>query len=186
MAGIYVASDYWSSDNAAAVAISHGSDVTHWDMVKVPKAQNVKVWGECTVITNGSNVKMYCRDHSGKCKALYSESSDFGNTWSEMDASNLPMIDSKPYAGTLSNGQKYLICSCASDINARDPLTIALTEKDESKFSKIMIIDQGKTLSYPYAIESNGKLYIAYSSTAEGLNRNSAELAIIDLDDLKL
>ena len=102
-----------------------------------------------------------------------------------MALSDLPMIDSKPYAGTLSTGQHYLICSCAKGIKERNPLTIALTEKGNDKFSKILIIDEGKTLSYPYAIESNNKLYVAYSSSTEGYNRNSAELAIIDIEDLK-
>jgi Neuraminidase (sialidase) len=185
MPGIYVASDYRSADNAAAVAISHGSDILHWDMVKIQRTEDVRVWGECCVVVNGSHIKMYCREHSRKLKALYSESFDFGNTWSEMALSDLPMIDSKPYAGTLSTGQHYLICSCAEDISERNPLTIALTEKGEDKFSKIYSIDSGKLLSYPYAIESDKKLYVAYSSTTEGYNRNSAELAIIDIEDLK-
>ncbi|MBQ7976946.1 MAG: exo-alpha-sialidase [Clostridia bacterium] len=185
MPGIYVASDYKSPDNAAAVAISRGSDILHWDMVKIERAEDVKVWGECCIAVNGSNIKMYCREHSGKLKALYSESFDFGNTWSEMALSDLPMINSKPYAGTLSTGQKYLICSCAQEINARDPLTIAISEKGEDKFSKIYTIDSGKILSYPYAIEVDKKLYVAYSSTTEGFNRNSAELAIIDIEDLQ-
>ncbi len=185
MPGMYVASDYWSADNTAAVAISHGSDILHWDMVKLKRAEDVRVWGECTITVDGSHCKMYCREQSPKLKALYSESFDYGKTWSELDLSNLPMIDSKPYAGTLSTGRNYLICSCAKDIKARDPLTIALTEKGEDKFSKIFIIDSGRTLSYPYAIESDGKLYVAYSSSTEGYNRNSAELAVIDIEMLK-
>lgn len=185
MPGIYVASNYRSADNAAAVAISHGSDILHWDMVKIQRTEDVRVWGECCITANGSHIKMYCREHSGKYKALYSESFDFGQNWSVMDLSDLPMIDSKPYSGTLSTGQRYLICSCAKDIKERNPLTIALTEKGEEKFSKILIIDNGIMLSYPYAIESNNKLYVAYSSTTEGYNRNSAELAIIDIEDLK-
>lgn len=185
MPGIYVASDYRSPDNAAAVAISHGSDILHWDMVKIQRTEDVRVWGECCITVNGSNIKMYCREHSGKNKALYSESFNFGQNWSVMDLSDLPMINSKPYSGTLSTGQHYLICSCAEDISERNPLTIALTEKGENKFSKIYSIDSGKKLSYPYAIESDGKLYVAYSSTTEGYNRNSAELAIIDTEDLK-
>lgn len=186
MAGIYVASDYFSSENTAAVAISHGSDVLHWDMIKLEYSEDVKVWGECSVIVNGSHISLYCREHSRKLKALYAESFDFGNTWSKLNVSNLPMIDSKPYAGKLSTGQRYLICSCADGIRERNPLTIALTEKGEESFSKILVIDEGKALSYPYAIEANNKLYVAYSSTTEGKNRNSAELAIIDIEDLAL
>lgn len=186
MAGIYVASDYRAPENTAAVAISHGSDVLHWDMVKFEYADGVRVWGECTVIADGARITLYCREHSKKLKALCARSLDFGCTWSVLDVSNLPMIDSKPYAGRLSNGQRYLICSCADEIRTRDPLTIALSEAGEDTFSKIFVIDEGKILSYPYAIEADNKLYVAYSSSTEGKNRNSAELAIIDMKDLKL
>lgn len=115
MAGIYVASDYFSSENTSAVAISHGSDVLHWDMIKLEYSENVKVWGECSVIVNGSHISLYCREYSRKLKALY--------------------------AGKLSTGQHYLICSCAEGIRERNPLTIALTKKGEESFSKILMID---------------------------------------------
>lgn len=184
MSGIAVDADYFSPHNPAAVAISHGMDILHWDMVKIEKAEHVKVWGECSVIVNGNNCKLYCREHSNKLKLLYSESNDFGKTWSEMDLSNMPMVASKPYAGKLSDGRNYLICSSAKDILSRDPLTIALTEKGEVAFSKIYIIDEGGCLSYPYAIELDKTLYVAYSS-GDGGNRNSAKLAIIDIGDLK-
>lgn len=204
MTGAYIDSDYTSPNNAAAVAISHGSDIMHWDMVKINRAKDVRVWGECGVIVNGNHCKMYCREDSKKLKALYSESFDYGRTWSEMDLSNLPMIDSKPCVGTLSTGQHYLICSCASNIadadrplvgdmqwstiNGRDPLTIALTEKGEETFSRLYSIDGGKVLSYPHAIQVDKKLYVVYSSAVsnvDGFNRNSAELAIIDIDELR-
>ena len=93
------------------------------------------------------------------------------------------MIDSKPYAGRLSNGRGYLICSCAEDIQCRSPLTIALTEKGADTFSCIYKIAEGNALSYPYAVETDGKLYIVYSS-GSGINRNNAMLAIIDMEDL--
>jgi len=190
MAGISLGADYYATDNTAAVAISHGSDILHWDMVKVDHPEDVRVWGECTVIVHGSHCKLYCREHSGKHVALYSESFDYGNTWSDLNLSDLPMTDSKPYAGTLSTGQNYLICSCAADIAWRDPLTIALTKKGEDQFSKIYRIIGGRIGSYPYAIEHDNKLYVAYStqpwsSLKDGGNRNSAELAIIDIEDLQ-
>lgn len=187
MSGMYVADSFRSSDNRAAAAISHGADIFHWDMVKIEKAKDVQVWGECSLIPDGDVFRMYCRESSGKRCALYSESHDCGRSWSVMGSSNLPMIDSKPYAGKLSNGCGYLICSCAKDIAARNPLTIALAKKGEDKFSKIYKIADlnGYALSYPYAIEIDQKLYVAYSS---GLmqNRNSAMLAIIDLADLRV
>jgi len=184
MPGIYVAEDYMSPNNRAAVAISRGSDILTWDMVKIERSDDVRVWGECSLIVDGKNCKMYCREHSGKNIALYSESNDYGKSWSIMKSSNLPMTDSKPYSGRLSNGCGYLICSCAKDIAGRNPLTIALTKKNENKFSKIYKIAEGETLSYPYAIEADNKLYVAYSSGSYG-NRNSAMLAIIDMENLE-
>lgn len=186
MPGIYVGADSTTPDNTAAVAISHGSDVLHWDMVKLRRSEAVRVWGECSVVVEGAICRLYCREHSGKRVVLYAESSDYGTTWSELDVSNLPMIDSKPYAGTLSTGQHYLLCSCAKDIADRNPLTIALTKKGESTFSKLYSIDSGKVLSYPYAVEYDGKLYVAYSSATEHGNRNRAELAIIDIRELQV
>ena len=183
--GIYVGSGYYDTDNGAAVAISHQDDLLHWDMVKLPIADDVQVWGECCIVAEGSHLRLYCREHSRKLVALYSESSDFGRTWTTLGASNLPMIDSKPYSGTLSDGRHYLISSCAQDITARNPLTIALTRPGEADFSTIYTVDSGKILSYPYAIEIDRKLYIAYSSSTEGRNRNSAVLAIVDIEDLK-
>ena len=41
-------------------------------------------------------------------------------------------------------------------------------------------------LSYPYAAEYNGKLYVIYSNDGgRGGNRNSCELAIVPVDKLK-
>ena len=185
MPGIYVGSGYHAEDNAAAIAISRGSDILHWDMVKIEHEERVQVWGECCITVNGSYLKMYCREHSKQLKALYSESFDYGRTWTKMDLSNLPMIDSKPYSGTLSDGRHYLICSCAEDIQKRNILTIALTKKGEDQFSEIYVINEGAILSYPYAIEVDRKLYVAYSSSTEGHNRNHAMLAIINIDHLK-
>jgi len=183
MSGIYVASGYKDPDNSAAVAISHGSDVLHWDMVKLDRSEDVLVWGECSVTVRKNKCRLYCRQHPGPLKALYAESLDYGKTWTTLDSSDLPMIDSKPYCGTLSTGQDYLICSSAADIHGRDPLTIALTEPGKDAFSKIFAIDEGSVLSYPYAIELNRMLYVAYSSAEGYTNRNAAKLAIIDLKE---
>ncbi len=183
MPGAFIADDYFSPDNTAAVAISKGGDLMHWEMVSLPFADGVKVWGECSLLVNGAHIKLFCREHSCKYKALFSESFDFGRTWSILGRSDLPMIDSKPYSGTLSDGRNYLLCSSASDIRARDPLTIALTEPGEETFRKIYKIEEGAVLCYPYAIEVDKKLFVAFSRASEPGNRNSAELAIIDIQE---
>ena len=48
MAGVRV-----GDGNPAAVAISHGDDLTNWDLVVIPKAPG-KMWGESSVMVEGS------------------------------------------------------------------------------------------------------------------------------------
>ena len=108
------------------------------------------------------------------------------------------MAGSKPCSGVLSNGQRYLICSTAADGgNRRSPLTIAVSKPGMNTFSKVFVIrhavfedgpgesDGSAALSYPYAIEYQGKLYIGYSNNGErNGNNNSAELAVVAIEKL--
>jgi hypothetical protein len=190
------------SGDPAAVAISRGDDLTKWDLVVVPKSAGLKMWGESTVFLDGRRVINIARCDGKQPLALVAVSEDCGRTWTESRPSNLPMAASKPYAGTLSTGQHYLICSTTADGgNDRSPLTLALSRPGETVFSKVLVIrhalfPQGpgeshpKTaLSYPYAVEHDGRLYVAYSNSGAGVgrkgkgrelwNNNSAELAII-------
>ena len=178
-----------------AVAISHGDDLTQWDLVVIPCDPSVSVssvWGESTVIVEGSNICNISR-WGGSAIALASFSTDYGRTWTPTRASNIPMTTSKPYTGMLSTGQRYLVCTTTSDSGSkRYPLTIAVSEPGESFFSKIFLIrhalfpeglgesDAGAALSYPYAVENNGKLYVGYSNNGDRTgNINSAEMAVI-------
>jgi len=107
------------------------------------------------------------------------------------------MAASKPYSGTLSTGQHYLICTTTADSgNRRSPLTIAVTRPGERLFSAVYgirdAVHEGPgeshpnaRLSYPYAVEHEGDLYVIYSNCGgRGGNRNSAELAIIPVESL--
>ena len=195
MAG-FVAKDLIHSGNPAAVAISHGTDFTRWDLVVIPRPEDLRMWGESTVFIDGATITNIARYHS-KALALVSTSTDFGRTWTPVAESNLPMTTSKPYAGTLSTGQHYLICTTTADSGkARSPLTIAITNPNEKYFSRIYKIRDAvhhgpgeshpqARLSYPYAIEHDQHLYVGYSNSADrGSNRNSAELAIIPIASL--
>ena len=67
--------------------------------------------------------------YGSKALALVSTSEDHGRTWTPAAASNLPMATSKPYAGTLSTGQRYLVCTTTADTGGkRSPLTIAVSK----------------------------------------------------------
>ncbi|MEZ5943721.1 MAG: exo-alpha-sialidase [Planctomycetaceae bacterium] len=193
MAGLCV-----SEHNTAAVAISNGDDLTDWKFAQIPKSSAVgQMWGESTVLVDGSHITNIAR-YGQKAIALVAESNDFGATWTKSVTSNLPMVTSKPYSGTLSTGQRYLVCTTTADSGGRrSPLTIAVSRPGENLFSKVFVIrhavfpegpgeshPQAK-LSYPYAVERDGKLYVGYSNSGErGANRNSAELAIIPVSRL--
>jgi BNR repeat-like domain len=201
MAGLKV-----GDGNPAIVAISHGEDFTKWDVVPIPQSTAQNMWGESTVIVSGKLITSISR-YGDKAVALIAASEDYGRTWSEMRPSNLPMTTSKPIAGTLSNGQRYLICTTTADSGKRrSPLTIAVSSPGETLFSKVFVIrhaefpdgpgesHQGAAISYPYAIEHEGKLYVGYSNSGdkstrigtgrELWNNNSAELAVIPIEQL--
>jgi len=180
--------------NPAAVAISHGDDFTKWDLVVIPAPKRLKMWGESTVIVQGKKITNISR-FGGKALALVATSEDFGRTWSTMLPSNLPMATSKPYAGTLSTGQRYLICTTTADSGGRrSPLTIAVTQPGASVFSKVFVIrhsvfpsgpgvsDPRADFSYPYAVEREGRLYVGYTHKSHAAN----ELAIIPVEKLRV
>lgn len=181
-----------------AVAISRGDDLTRWDMVEIGLHESISgdVWGESTVIVDGPWILNIAR-YGDEAVALVAESADYGRTWTKARRSNLPMATSKPYAGTLSTGQHYLIGTTTADSRKRrSPLTIAVTRPGEKRFSQVFRIRDAEhdgggeshpsaRLSYPYAIERDGHLYVAFSNSgSRGGNRNSAELAVIPIRSL--
>lgn len=196
MAGLKVVGGVGGLNDPAAVVISKGDDFTTWEVIEIPRQEGLGLWGESTIDVEGSHITCISRKHEPK--ALVAHSNDYGRTWSPMKPSNLLMAASKPYAGRLSNGQRYLVnTTTANSGNRRSPLTIAVSQPGEASYSKVFCIrnavfpqGQGEShpkaaLSYPYAIERAGRLYIAYSNDGgRGANRNSAELAIIPLDQL--
>lgn len=196
--------------NPAAVAISRGEDVLKWDLVVISKATEIaKMWGESTVVVAGKRVISIARRDGTAPVALVAFSDDYGRTWTPSTPANLPMAASKPYAGRLSTGQSYLICSTTADGgNRRSPLTIAVSRPGETVFSKIFVIrpalfpegpgesHEKASLAYPYALEHAGHLYVGYSNSGGGVgrvgtgrelwNNNSAELAVIPIAALRV
>ena len=182
----------------AAVAISHGDNFGKWDLVKIPVAKGLKnMWGESAIFVDGKTIFNISR-YGTAAVALVAKSEDSGRNWSPSSASNLPMTTSKPAAGILSTGQRYLVCTTAKGSGGkRTPLTIALSEPNENRFSKIFVIRRSRhdgkpgesadrvSLSYPCAMEYNGNLYVGYSNNGgRHGNLNSAELAVIPIKSL--
>ena len=195
--------------NPAAVAISHRDDFSKWDLVVIPLAKDLgEVWGESAVVVEGKRVTNIAR-WGKEARALVAVSEDYGRTWTPSQTSNLPMATSKPCAGTLSTGQRFLICSTSADGGKRrSPLTIAVSKPGETQLSKVFVIRHAEfpsgpgeshrnaALSYPCAIEHEGKLYVGYSNSGGGVgrvgrgrelwNNNSAEIAVVPVEKLKV
>lgn len=197
MAGISAGPYSNSGVFPAAVAISHGDDFTQWDFVGIPVHEGIRLWGESSILVDGPNVLNIAR-YGGKPLALIAKSGDFGRTWTLMGESNLPMATSKPAAGLLSNGRRYLVCTnAANNGGRRAPLTLAISEPGSEVLSKVFVIRHAEhngpgesnpkaSLSYPCAIEHEGRLYIGFSNNGGRRgNLNSAEMAVIPIEKLK-
>jgi hypothetical protein len=197
MPGISAGAYSEKNTNPAAVAISHGADFTKWDFIRITPPSSLKMWGESSVIVDGANVLNIAR-YGAKPLALIARSTDYGRTWGMMAESNMPMTTSKPCAGLLSNGQRYLLCTTAANNGGRrSPLTIAVSKPGETLLSKVFVIRRTEfsgpgeslpslSLSYPCAIEHEGKLYVGYSNNGGRRgNLNSAEMAVIPIESLK-
>jgi len=190
MAGFRVANGYDVVGYLPAVAISKGDDLTRWELVVIDAAPNLgDVWGESTVIVAGSRITNIAR-YGAKPLALVSTSADSGRTWTAATPSNLLMATSKPYAGTLSTGQRFLACTTTADTGGgRSPLTIAVSRPGETMFSKVFVVrhsvsdetpgvsDKRADFSYPYAVEHAGSLYVGYTHKSHAAN----ELAVIPI-----
>ncbi len=182
------------------VAISRGNDFTRWDTVAIPVPDDhLDIWGETTLITAPEELTAIVRAGGTLDHALVSTSLDFGCTWYPLQRSNLPMPGTKAYAGQLSTGQRYVVGTLVRDHGrVRHPLTLAVSRPGENYLSRLFCIRDavahgipgesviGAALSYPYAVEHKGFLYVAYSNDGgRGKNLNSAEMAVIPLASLK-
>ncbi len=204
MAGLCIGTEKSKHNAAAGVAISDGDDFLNWDVVRIPTSPAVgRIWGECGLIHADGVIHCISR-YGGKGLALVAESRDMGRSWTELSESNLPMVTSKPASGTLSSGHHYLINSIYDGVfKRRAPLSIAISDPGSLAFTRVFQIrpsllpdgpgesHKNVGLSYPYALEHDGYLYVGYSNngghvgrTGEGRerwNNNSAELVKIPL-----
>lgn len=183
----------------AAIAISRGDDLTHWDVVK-PDTDG-DVFTEAGAWVSANKVFLVMRNGTamtdGKYHAAVALSEDFGKTFSPCTLSNLPMSTTKPFCGHLNDGRPFLVFnqSVAGSPHDRSRLLLGVGEKGTFQIDRVYLIDEGQPtdsdrrlmLSYPYAKQFGDKLYIAYSyesAPGKNANNNDAMLAVVRLDSL--
>lgn len=196
MPGICVGGPPGEASNPAAVAISPDGNPAAWQVVRIPPAEGLDPWGESAIIVEGRRVRCIARNRPDDAVALVAQSEDAGRTWTPMTRSALPMGSTKPCAGLLSSGQRYLLSTTLADTGAgRCPLTIALDAPGERELSRVLRVRESllpgeseerrtNAVCYPYASEHDGALYVAYSVRRGSGNENAIELAAIPLEGL--
>ena len=161
-----------------AVALVDGQELTAWTVIRIPAS--MPIWGESTVVVQGANARLVARSSKTLLRALVASSGDYGRTWDALAESNLPMADSKPYAGTLSDGRHYLINTICADVAAtgRNPLSLLIGPPGEMSFCHAFsLLDARRPLpgaegytqwAYPYAVEWEGCLWIGFYMAQPG------------------
>ncbi len=178
--------------NTPAVLISDSGNIdSEWRLVKIAENGDLPdgsslVHPEISVICAEDRLYMFCRDDQHRVPLVYC-SDDFGETWGDVCSHDIPCIASKIYAGTLSDGQHYLISNI--DEWNRSRLVIYFSNPGAISFDRRMVLFDGNlpdmpqtTAShYPAAWESDGKLYVIATLNYETFARRGAVLYRIDL-----
>ncbi len=179
--------------NTPAVLISDNGKIdAEWRLVKIAENGNLPDGAELrhpeiSVMRVDDLLYMFNRNDRRKVPLVYL-SKDWGESWSSPYSHDIPYVNSKMYAGNLSNGRNYLIANI--DDPDRSRLAIYFTDKNSEKFNKKLILFDSKTTDtngaachYPVAYESDGKLYIIATLSYEPVIRG-ALLFIVDLNKL--
>lgn len=178
-----------------AVAICEDDDFKVWKTYPITTVRKLK-FPEPTVIVEKDRLVAVIRNAMmmgpPQDYGLVSESFDNGRTWSEAQHSNLPMVDSKPFGGILSTGQRYLVFNYPDPRSRRGNLVIGVSKPGSDKLTLLRTIRQGvppvqlvgeckePQWSYPYAVEHDDKLYVTYS-----ISKEDCALTIIPLSALQ-
>ena len=180
--------------NTPAVLISDSGKIdAEWRLVKIaangdlPDGKEL-VHPEISAIRVEDILYMFSRNDQRRVPLVYI-SKDFGETWSEVLRHDIPYVNSKIYAGNLSDGRNYLVANI--DEFDRSRLAMYLTDKNSKMFNKKMVLFDAKTTEtknanachYPCAFESDGKLYIIATVSYNWIARG-ARLFVLDLNKI--
>ena len=182
--------------NTPAVLISDSGNMdAEWRLIKVVENGDLPdgkklVHPEVSILCSGKILYMFCRNDQRRVPLVYI-SKDFGESWSDAFAHDIPYVSSKIYGGMLSNGRNFLVANTYEF--DRSKLVIYFSEIGTMHFEKHMVLFDRETSNmqgvtachYPAAVESDGKLYVIATKNYEGSHRG-AILFVIDLQDIEL
>ncbi len=183
--------------NTPAVLLSDsGKPDADWRLVKIAENGDLPdgsalVHPEISVIESGGSLRMFCRDDARRVPLVF-RSDDCGESWTGPFAHDIPVVASKIYCGSLSDGRHYLIANI--DNSDRSRLAVYFTNGDDLRFEKRMILFDGSlpavpgattACHYPAACEADGKLYVITTLNYDSFTRRGAVLFTVDPDVTK-
>lgn len=175
-----------------AVALSQGADFSApWTVVRLQADRSLPDGGslrfpETTVMVAEDEIVAIVRNDSGNGLVYIGDPT--GRRWSAPYTANFRIGSSKPYAGTLSTGQRYLLYTTPTP-GYRELLTLAVGRPGARTLSHVWRVHDGPDAglgvgpewSYPCAVEAFGALYVVYTS-----EKRHCMLARIPLESLAI
>lgn len=144
-------------------------------------------------VQSDGTIVMIFRDQNSSYTKLASYSSDNGETWSEVMATEMPDARTKQSAGNLSDGTAFMV-GCPVNNKLRSPLAVVLSEDGEtfdhayllrSTSSDPELIYEGtakrKGFHYVKSLVYDGYLYAGYAT-----NKEAVEISVIPESSLML
>ncbi len=178
-----------------AVLISDSGKMdAEWRVVKVqengllPEGTSY-IHPEPSIIIHENKLYLFVRNDLRQFQIVY-VSEDFGEIWSKPIVHDIHFSNSKTYSGTLSDGRNYIIGNMQPN---RVKLSMYVSDPGKLNFNKCIVLQDGynKDLEYgfvwhyPCAYESDGKLYVIYTSNiGREWQKRGATLSIVDLNKI--
>ncbi len=129
------------------------------------------------ILPDGKNLVGLFRDNALSKRILRAFSTDNGETWSELVATNYPDARSKFFALRTSRGYYALVSN--SNPAGRDPLTLAIS-RDGLVYSYMFHLVGGRHIDYPHMIEHDEHLFISFSGAKQTVEILKVPLVAID------
>jgi len=184
----------------AAVAISDGADLLNWTVSPIGYNMHPGIPETALLVTETSVVALI-RPAKGQATVGAAVSYDGGRSFGPTEPTDLPAIDTKLFAGTLSSGHHYVIFNApgrdglAGELPRHRLLIGVMAPGEVTPFERILTVIEDAPAelnlasigepgplhawAYPEAVEHDGELHITFS-----MNKRHCWLASIPIGDL--
>ncbi len=172
--GLHVSPIY--TDDAMGVSGWKKAEIPHCDDLSNPQSRELE---PSLFVKSDSTIVMVFRDQNSSFRKLASMSYDRGETWTEIQLTDMPDSRSKQCAGNLPDGTAFLVGNPVTN-KSRQILALTLSA-DGNMFDRAFLLrgkdelaprryeGKAKTIgyNYPKAMVYNGFLYVGYSENKE-------------------